>query len=115
MKIEVLKSKIHNVTVTEANVNYIGSVTIDEKLMEAVNIVAGEKVQVLNANNGERLETYVIKGKRNSGQIEINGPAAMKVSKGHTIIIISYATMSLKKAKIFKPSIIFPNKKNTLV
>ena len=115
MKIEVLKSKIHNVTVTEANVNYIGSVTIDEKLMEAVNIVAGEKVQVLNANNGERLETYVIKGKRNSGQIEINGPAANKVSKGHKIIIISYATMSLKKAKIFKPSIIFPNKKNTLV
>ena len=115
MKIEVLKSKIHNVTVTEANVNYIGSVTIDEKLMEAVNIVAGEKVQVLNANNGERLETYVIKGKRNSGLIEINGPAAKKVSKGHTIIIISYATMSLKKAKIFKPSIIFPNKKNTLV
>ena len=115
MKIEVLKSKIHNVTVTEANVNYIGSVTIDEKLMEAVNIVAGEKVQVLNANNGERLETYVIKGKRNSGQIEINGPAAKKVSNGHTIIIISYATMSLKKARIFKPSIIFPNKKNTLV
>ena len=115
MKIEVLKSKIHNATVTEANVNYIGSVTIDEKLMEAVNIVAGEKVQVLNANNGERLETYVIKGKRNSGQIEINGPAAKKVSKCHTIIIISYATMSLKKAKIFKPSIIFPNKKNTLV
>lgn len=115
MKIEVLKSKIHNVTVTEANINYIGSVTIDEKLMEAVNIVAGEKVQVLNVNNGERLETYVIKGKRNSGQIEINGPAANKVSKGHIIIIISYATMSLQKAKIFKPSIIFPNKKNTLV
>ena len=115
MKIEVLKSKIHNVIVTEANVNYIGSVTIDEKLMKAVNIVAGEKVQVLNINNGERLETYVIKGKRNSGQIEINGPAAKKVNKGHTIIIISYATMSLKKAKIFKPSIIFPNKKNTLV
>ena len=115
MKIEVLKSKIHNVTVTEANVNYIGSVTIDEKLMEAVNIVAGEKVQVLNANNGERLETYVIKGKRNSGQIEINGPAAKKVGKGDTIIIISYATMTLKKAKSFKPSIIFPNKKNTLV
>ena len=115
MKIEVLKSKIHNVTVTEANINYIGSVTIDEKLMQAVNIVAGEKVQVLNVNNGERLETYVIKGKRNSGQIEINGPAAKKVSKGHIIIIISYATMSLKKAKSFKPSIIFPNKKNTLV
>ena len=115
MKIEVLKSKIHNVTVTEANINYIGSVTIDEKLMEAVNIVAGEKVQVLNVNNGERLETYVIKGKRNSGQIEINGPAAKKVRKGDTIIIISYATMSLKKAKSFKPSIIFPNKKNTLV
>ena len=115
MKIEVLKSKIHNATVTEANVNYIGSVTIDEKLMEAVNIVAGEKVQVLNANNGERLETYVIKGKRNSGQIEINGPAAKKASKGDTIIIIGYATMSLKKAKSFKPSIIFPNKKNTLV
>ena len=115
MKIEVLKSKIHNVTVTEANINYIGSVTIDEKLMEAVNIVAGEKVQVLNVNNGERLETYVIKGKRNSGQIEINGPAAKKVIKGHAILIISYATMSLKNAKIFKPSIIFPNKKNTLV
>ena len=115
MKIEVLKSKIHNATVTEANINYIGSVTIDEELMEAVNIIAGEKVQVLNLDNGERLETYVIKGKRNSGQIEINGPAAKKVKKGHTIIIISYASMSLKKAKNFNPSIIFPNKKNALV
>ena len=83
--------------------------------MEAVNIITGEKVQVLNLNNGERLETYVIKGKRNSGQIEINGPAAKKVKKGHTIIIISYASMSLRKAKTFNPSIIFPNKKNALV
>tara|TARA_Y100001978_G_scaffold29581_1_gene25343 strand:- start:2338 stop:2685 length:348 start_codon:yes stop_codon:yes gene_type:complete len=114
MKIKILKSKIHNVKVTEANINYIGSVTIDENLMDAANIIAGEKVQVLNANNGERLETYVIKGERNTGKIEINGPAAKKVNKGHIIIIISYATMSLKKAKIFKPSIIFPNKKNTL-
>ena len=114
MKIKILKSKIHNVTVTEANINYIGSVTIDENLMDAANIIAGEKVQVLNANNGERLETYVIKGERNTGKIEINGPAAKKVNKGHIIIIISYATMSLKKAKFFKPSIIFPNKKNTL-
>ena len=114
MKIKILKSKIHNVKVTEANINYIGSVTIDENLMDAANIIAGEKVQVLNANNGERLETYVIKGERNTGKIENNGPAAKKVNKGHIIIIISYATMSLKKAKIFKPSIIFPNKKNIL-
>ena len=115
MQINVLKSKIHKVKVTGCELNYVGSITIDESLVDAANLVIGEKVQVVNVNNGERLETYVIKGKRNSGQIEINGPAAKKVSKGHTIIIISYATMSLKNAKIFKPSIIFPNKKNTLV
>jgi len=115
MKIKVLKSKIHNVTVTEANINYIGSITIDEDLMEAVNLISGEKVHVLNANNGERLETYVIKGERKSGCIEINGPAAKKVNIGDTVLIISYASMSIKKAKNFKPSVIFPNKKNKLV
>ena len=114
MKIEVLKSKIHNATVTEANINYIGSVTIDEELMEAVNIITGEKVQVLNLNNGERLETYIIKGKRNSGEITLNGPAARKVQKGDKVIIISYASMDIEEAKNFNPTLIFPENNNFL-
>jgi aspartate 1-decarboxylase len=109
MLIEVVKSKIHNVSVTEANLNYIGSITIDENLMDAANIIENEKVQVVNINNGERLETYVIKGKRGSGDICLNGPAARKVVIGDVVIIISYATLEFNEARSFKPSIVFPD------
>jgi aspartate 1-decarboxylase len=109
MQIQVLKSKIHRVKVTEADLNYIGSITIDQNLMEAANVIEGERVQIVNINNGERLETYVIKGKRGSGQICLNGPAARKVAVGDVIIIISYATMEFEAAKTFKPSLVFPN------
>lgn len=108
MKIEVLKSKLHRVTVTEADLNYIGSVTIDPVLMEAANMIEGEKVQIVNVNNGERLETYIITGKRNSGNICLNGPAARKVSVGDVVIIISYAILDFEEAKTFRPSIVFP-------
>jgi aspartate 1-decarboxylase len=111
MLIEVLKSKIHKVTITEANLNYIGSVSIDENLMDASNIIENEKVHVLNINNGERLETYVIKGKRGSGEICLNGPAARKVTVGDVIIIMSFASMDFQEAKSFKPVIIFPDTK----
>jgi aspartate 1-decarboxylase len=111
MFIEVLKSKIHKVTVTEANLHYIGSVSIDEDLMDAANIVENEKVQVLNINNGQRIETYVIKGKRGSGEICLNGPAARKVVVGDVLIIISYATIDFQEAKSFRPAIIFPDTK----
>lgn len=109
MQIEVVKSKIHRVKVTGADLNYIGSITIDEALMHASNLIEGEKVAIVNINNGERLETYVIKGKKNSGEITLNGPAARKVQKGDIIIIISYGIMDFEEAKTFKPSIIFPN------
>lgn len=109
MTIEVLKSKIHRVRVTEADLNYIGSITIDEALMEAANMIENEKVQVLNVNNGERLETYIIKGKRNSGVICLNGPAARKVSVGDVVIVVSYARMEFEEAKRFQPWIIFPD------
>lgn len=109
MFIEVVKSKIHNVSVTEANPNYIGSITIDEDLMDAANIIENEKVQVLNLNNGERFETYVIAGKRGSGTICLNGPAARKVIVGDVVIVISYASMEFSEAKSFKPSIVFPD------
>jgi aspartate 1-decarboxylase len=109
MNIEVLKSKIHMVTVTEAILHYVGSITIDEDLMDAANIIAGEKVQVVNINNGERLETYVITGERGSGSIIMNGPAARKVAVGDVIIIISYASMDFEEARSFKPTIIFPD------
>jgi aspartate 1-decarboxylase len=109
MNIEVVKSKIHRVTVTEADLNYIGSITIDEDLMEAANIIENEKVQIVNINNGERLDTYVITGERASGQICMNGPAARKVAVGDIIIIISYATMDFEQAKSFKPTLIFPD------
>ena len=116
MTIEVLKSKIHRVTVTDAELDYIGSITIDRTLMDAANIVAGEKVQVVNVNNGERLETYVIEGAKNTGEITLNGPAARKVQKGDIIIIISYASMSVDAAKAFRPTLIFPDTAtNTLV
>lgn len=109
MFIEVLKSKIHKVTVTEANLNYVGSVSIDEDLMDAANIIENEKVQVLNICNGERLETYVIKGKRGSGQICLNGPAARRVVVGDVVLIMSYAMMDFQEAKSFRPTIIFPD------
>jgi len=108
MQIEVCKSKIHKVTVTEANLQYVGSITIDEDLMDAANLIENEKVQVVNINNGERLETYVIKGERGSGTICLNGPAARKVVVGDVVIIISYALMDFEEANTFKPWLVFP-------
>jgi aspartate 1-decarboxylase len=112
MNIEVVKSKIHRVKVTGADLNYIGSITIDETLLEASNIIEGEKVAIVNVNNGERFETYAIKGEKNSGTITLNGPAARKVQKDDIIIIISYATLEFEEAKTFTPWIIFPNEKD---
>jgi len=109
MHIEVVKSKIHRVTVTEADLNYVGSITIDEDMMDAANLIENEKVQIVNINNGERLETYVITGQRGSGQICLNGPAARRVAVGDIIIIISYASMEFEEAKSFKPVLIFPD------
>ena len=114
MNIEVLKSKIHRATVTEANLNYVGSITIDEALMEAANLIENEKVQVLNVNNGERLETYVIKGAKGSGVVCLNGPAARKAAVGDVVVVISYALMDFEEAKRFKPTIVFPNGENKL-
>ncbi len=108
MLIEVLKSKLHCVTVTEANLNYMGSITIDEDLMDAAGLIAGEKVQVVDNNNGERFETYVIRGERGSGCICLNGAAARKVLVGDTVIIMSYALMDFEEARSFRPSIVFP-------
>lgn len=112
MQIQILKSKIHRVKVTGADLNYIGSITIDKDLMEASNLISGEKVQVVNINNGERIETYVIPGKRGSGEIALNGPAARKVAKDDIVIIISYATLDFEEAKKFEPTVIFPNEIN---
>ena len=109
MNIEVVKSKLHRVSITEADLNYIGSITIDEDLMEAANLIENEKVQIMNINNGERLETYVITGERGSGQICMNGPAARRVAVGDIVIIISYASMDFEEAKTFKPALIFPD------
>src|SRR5512138_117616 len=109
MNIELLKSKIHRAVITEANLNYVGSITIDEDLMDAAAIIENEKVQVVNINNGERLETYVIKGERGTGVICLNGPAARKVCIGDIVIIMSYAMMDFEEAKTFKPSIVFPD------
>lgn len=114
MQIQVMKSKLHRVTVTEADLNYIGSITIDEDLMDAANFIEHEKVQIVNLNNGERLETYIIKGIRGSGAICLNGPAARKVSPGDMVIIIGYALMDFEAAKTFKPAVIFPKDGNTL-
>ena len=115
MFIEVMKSKIHRATVTEADLNYVGSVTIDEDLIEAANLLVHEKVQIVNVNNGERFETYVIRGERGSGVVCLNGPAARKVQPGDLVIIITYASMSVIDAKAFKPTLIFPNEEtNTL-
>jgi aspartate 1-decarboxylase len=109
MQIEVVKSKIHRVHVTDANLDYIGSITLDEDLMDAANIIANEKVHVVNINNGERFETYVIKGPRGSGVVCLNGAAARKVQKGDIVIIMAYAQMDFEEAKRFSPSIIFPD------
>ncbi|PWU00358.1 MAG: aspartate 1-decarboxylase [Bacteroidetes bacterium] len=114
MEIEVLKSKIHRAVITEANLNYIGSLTLDENLMDAANIIENEKVQVVNVNNGSRIETYVIKGKRGSGVCCLNGPAARQGAVGDTVIIISYATMDFEEAKSFKPSLVFPKDGNKI-
>jgi aspartate 1-decarboxylase len=114
MRIEVLKSKIHRVRITQAELHYVGSITIDEALMKAAHLVEGEKVQVVNINNGERLETYVIRGQRESGTICLNGPAARKGAVGDIIIIISYASMELEEAENFKPWLVFPDPENKL-
>ncbi|MDB5273685.1 MAG: panD [Chitinophagaceae bacterium] len=114
MNIEVLKSKIHRVKVTQAELHYVGSVTIDEDLMDAAHLIENEKVTILNINNGERFETYVIKGARNSGTICLNGPAARRVQLGDIVIVISYASMDLDEAKNWKPYLIFPNENNKL-
>jgi aspartate 1-decarboxylase len=114
VRIEVLKSKIHRVRITQAELHYVGSITIDEDLMDAANIIEGEKVQVVNINNGERLETYVIKAERGSGTVCLNGPAARRAQVGDMVIIISYASMKMEKAKTFKPAVIFPTPDNKL-
>lgn len=114
MRIEVLKSKIHRAKITQAELHYVGSIAIDEDLMDAANLIEGEKVQIVNINNGERLETYVIRGARGSGTICLNGPAARKAQVGDIVIIISYASMKFEKAKVFKPTIIFPTPENKL-
>ena len=109
MFIEVVKSKIHRVTVTEATLNYIGSITIDEDLLDAANLIANEKVSIVNNNNGERFETYIIKGERGSGVVCLNGAAARKAQPGDIIIVMSYAMMDFEEAKTFKPSVVFPD------
>lgn len=114
MMIEVLKSKLHCVTVTEANLNYMGSITIDEGLMDAAGMIEGEKVQIVDNNNGERFETYIIKGERGSGAICLNGAAARKVQVGDVCIIIAYALMDFEEAKHYKPTVVFPKKGNRL-
>ena len=115
MKVEVVKSKIHRVKVTGADLNYIGSITIDEDLMDAANIIRGEKVQIVNNNNGERLETYAIPGPRDSGEITLNGAAARKVAVGDVLILITYAWMGVDEAKNFNPSLVFPNEETNLL
>jgi len=115
MFVHVVKSKIHRVKVTGAELNYIGSITIDEDLMDAANIINGEKVQIVNNNNGERLETYAIPGPRNSGEITLNGAAARKVAKGDTLILITYCMLPIEDAKKFTPSLVFPNEENNLL
>jgi aspartate 1-decarboxylase len=115
MLIEVLKSKIHRVKVTGAELNYVGSITIDEDLLEAANMIPGEKVQIVNVNNGERLETYIIKGIKGTGEVTLNGPAARRVQKGDIIIVISYALMDFEEAKKFNPTIIFPDERENKI
>ncbi|MCU0390415.1 MAG: aspartate 1-decarboxylase [Thermoflexibacter sp.] len=115
MWINVLKSKIHRAKVTQAELNYVGSITIDKDLLDAANLIAGEKVQIVNNNNGERFETYIIEGERGSGKVCLNGAAARKVQVGDIIIIMSYAMMDFEKAKVFKPWVVFPDENNKLI
>jgi aspartate 1-decarboxylase len=115
MQIQILKSKIHRVRVTQAELDYIGSITIDETLMLAANIIEGERVQIVNVNNGERFETYVIKGEPNSGNICLNGPAARRVAINDIIIVLGYGIMDFEEAKLFKPALVFPNEKTNLL
>ncbi|MEM8999434.1 MAG: aspartate 1-decarboxylase [Bacteroidota bacterium] len=115
MQVEVVKSKIHRVKVTGADLNYIGSITIDEDLMDAANIIRGEKVQIVNNNNGERLETYAIPGPRGTGELTLNGAAARKVAVGDVLILIAYAWMSIEEAKKFNPALVFPNEETNLL
>lgn len=115
MQIEVVKSKVHRVKVTGADLNYIGSITIDEDLMDAANIIRGEKVQIVNNNNGERLETYAIPGPRGSGELTLNGAAARKVAVGDVLILITYALMDMEEAKSFNPALVFPNEETNLL
>jgi len=114
MEIEILKSKIHRAVITEANLNYVGSLTLDQDLMDAANLIENEKIQIVNVNNGSRIETYLIRGKRGSGVCCLNGPAARQGAVGDTVIIISYGTMDFEEAKGFKPSIVFPKEGNLL-
>lgn len=114
MQIEILKSKIHRAVITEANLHYVGSLTLDEDLMDAAGMIEYEKIQVVNVNNGERLETYLIRGKRGSGVVCLNGPAARKGAVGDTVVIISYATMDFEAAKTYQPKLVFPKAGNTL-
>jgi aspartate 1-decarboxylase len=114
LRIEVLKSKIHRAKITQAELHYVGSITIDEDLLDAANMIEGEKVTIVNVNNGERLETYIIRGERGSGMVCLNGPAARKAQVGDIVIVISYASMKFKKAKEFKPTIVFPTPDNKL-
>ncbi|GAB3653557.1 aspartate 1-decarboxylase [Echinicola sediminis] len=115
MQIQLLKSKIHRVKITQAELHYVGSITIDEDLMDAANLIENEKVQIVNVNNGERLETYVIKGERGSGMVCLNGPAARKAQVGDVVIIIAYATMDFEEAKSYKPIVVFPDDSNKLI
>ena len=114
MIIELLKSKVHRVTITEADLNYVGSLTLDEDIMDAANLIENEKVQIVNVNNGSRIETYLIKGRRGSGTCCLNGPAARKGAVGDIVIVISYAQMEFEEAKRFKPAIVFPREGNKL-
>ncbi len=114
MQIQILKSKVHRAVITEANLNYVGSLTLDEDLMDAANMIEHEKIQVVNVNNGERIETYLIKGKRGSGVVCLNGPAARKGAEGDVVIVISYALMDFEEAKKFKPVVVFPKEGNKL-
>lgn len=114
MQIEVFKSKVHRVTITQADLNYMGSLTLDLDIMDAANMIAGEKVQIVNVNNGERIETYLIEGGRGTGVVCLNGPAARRGAVGDVIIVISYATMDFEEAKTFKPWMVFPKEGNKL-
>ena len=115
MQIQVLKSKIHRIKLTQTELHYVGSITIDEEVMDAANIIENEKVQVVNINNGERMETYVIKGKRGSGEVCLNGPAARKAEVGDIVIIVSYGLMDFEEAKSFEPTLVFPDDQNRVI